>query len=324
MIETLVEALLLLALTLGGGLAALVAWTGSLGLPPLGADLALIAAVAIVAGVVGLPFSYVSTFRIEAQFGFNRTTRALWLADLAKGVAVAAVLGLPLAALVLWLMRAAGPLLVAVGLARVDRVPVPRAGALSDGDRAALQQVLAAARGPGARGDRGAARTLRLREQGALRHGRVAPVEPRQRVLHRVRPREAHRLLRHAARAPRARRNRGRPRARAWPFPAPSRAEANGVVGGARPRLSRASRAARGGAVVLRRTRRSGRDGAAGRRADPVLPRAAGVHVHAGTAVVALLPAPRIRGRCLRRQATRPRPRSCTHSSSSTKTTPPR
>ena len=33
---------------------------------------------------------------------------AVWLADLAKGIAVGAVLGLPLASLVLWLMRSAG------------------------------------------------------------------------------------------------------------------------------------------------------------------------------------------------------------------------
>ena len=106
--ETMVEAVLLLALTLGGGLAALVAWTGSLGLGSLGADLALVVAVALVAGIVGLPFSYVNTFGIEAKFGFNRTTRAVWVADIAKSVAVGAALGLPLAALILWLMRAAG------------------------------------------------------------------------------------------------------------------------------------------------------------------------------------------------------------------------
>ena len=106
--ETAVEVVLLLALTLGGGLAALVAWTGSLGVPSLAADLALVVAVALVAGVVGLPFSYVNTFGIEAKFGFNRTRRAVWIADIAKGVAVSAALGLPLVALILWLMRATG------------------------------------------------------------------------------------------------------------------------------------------------------------------------------------------------------------------------
>jgi STE24 endopeptidase len=108
--ETLVETVLLVALTLGGGLAALVAWTDVLPFGGMGRDLALIVIVAVISGVVGLPFSYVQTFGIEVKFGFNRTTRALWLADLAKGILIGAALGLPLAALVLWLMRAAGPL----------------------------------------------------------------------------------------------------------------------------------------------------------------------------------------------------------------------
>ncbi len=45
---------------------------------------------------------------LEARFGFNRTTLKLWLTDLVKGVAIGAVLGLPLVALALTLMRAAG------------------------------------------------------------------------------------------------------------------------------------------------------------------------------------------------------------------------
>jgi len=77
---------------------------------PLVQDLALIVAVGVISGLVGLPFSYWQTFVIEARFGFNKTTLRLWLADLVKGVAVGAALGLPLAALVLWLMRAAGPM----------------------------------------------------------------------------------------------------------------------------------------------------------------------------------------------------------------------
>src|SRR5512143_2298996 len=107
-VETAAEVLLLGAFTFGGGIAALVAWTGALPLGALWQDLALIVAFAVVSGAVGLPFSYYHTFVIEARFGFNRTTRALWLLDLAKGVLLGAALGLPLAALVLWLMRAAG------------------------------------------------------------------------------------------------------------------------------------------------------------------------------------------------------------------------
>lgn len=109
-VETLAETALLLALTVGGGLAILVEWTGAFSFGWLARDLALIVAVVTLSGVVGLPFSYVQTFVIEEKFGFNRMTRALWIADIAKGVLVGAALGLPLAALVLWLMRAAGPL----------------------------------------------------------------------------------------------------------------------------------------------------------------------------------------------------------------------
>jgi STE24 endopeptidase len=109
-LETLVDAGILVALTLGGVLGAFVAWTGSLTASPLGQDLALIAALSLAGGVIALPFSYWQTFVIEARFGFNRMTLALWLADLVKGALVAAVLGLPLAAVALWLMRAAGPL----------------------------------------------------------------------------------------------------------------------------------------------------------------------------------------------------------------------
>jgi STE24 endopeptidase len=108
-VETLVDAALLVALTLGGGLSALVTATGALDWDPLGQDLALVVALALLTGIVGLPFSWHRTFGLEARFGFNRSTRALWIADLAKGVLIGALLGLPLAALVLWLMRVAGP-----------------------------------------------------------------------------------------------------------------------------------------------------------------------------------------------------------------------
>ena len=108
-VETIVDTAVLLALTFGGGLALLVRWTGGVSARPLWQDLALIVAVAVVSGVIGLPFAWWHTFRVEARFGFNRTTLRLWLADLAKGIVVGAVLGLPIAALALVLMRAAGP-----------------------------------------------------------------------------------------------------------------------------------------------------------------------------------------------------------------------
>jgi STE24 endopeptidase len=50
-----------------------------------------------------LPFRIHSTFVLEAKFGFNRTTPATFMADEIKGLLLAAVLGLPLAAAVLWI-----------------------------------------------------------------------------------------------------------------------------------------------------------------------------------------------------------------------------
>jgi STE24 endopeptidase len=71
-------------------------------------QLALLVSFALIGGLLDLPFELWSTFRIEQRFGFNRTTWKLYLADLVKGVAVGAVIGLPIAALILWLMHAAG------------------------------------------------------------------------------------------------------------------------------------------------------------------------------------------------------------------------
>ena len=71
-------------------------------------QLALLAAFALIGGLLDLPFELYSTFRIEQQFGFNRTSWRLYLADLAKGLLVGSLIGLPLAAGVLWIMGAAG------------------------------------------------------------------------------------------------------------------------------------------------------------------------------------------------------------------------
>ena len=105
-------AAVLLGWTLLGGLDALNGWvTAHAGprLGELGTQLALLAAFGLIAALIDLPWDAWSTFRLEQRHGFNRSTPGLWLADQAKGALVAAMLGLPLAALVLWLMQTAGP-----------------------------------------------------------------------------------------------------------------------------------------------------------------------------------------------------------------------
>lgn len=73
-------------------------------------QLALLAAFGLVSGVLDLPFTLYSTFRIEERFGFNKMTFKLWLADLVKSTLVGLVIGLPIVALILWLMGSAGSL----------------------------------------------------------------------------------------------------------------------------------------------------------------------------------------------------------------------
>ena len=107
------SAAVLLGWTLLGGLDALNSLVLQL-LPPawgsLAYQLALLSGFALVGALLGLPFELYNTFRIEQRFGFNRSSWRLFVADQFKGAAVGALIGLPLAALVLWLMGASGGL----------------------------------------------------------------------------------------------------------------------------------------------------------------------------------------------------------------------
>ena len=74
----------------------------------MGQQLALVAAFALASGLIDLPGSYYQTFVLEQRFGFNKMTPGLWLADLLKGALMGALIGLPILAVILWLMGAAG------------------------------------------------------------------------------------------------------------------------------------------------------------------------------------------------------------------------
>jgi STE24 endopeptidase len=111
LLVTAASAAVVLAWTLLGGLDALNIALREALLPrlgPLGYQLGLLGAFALIAALVDLPFEWWSTFRLEQRFGFNRTTFGLWLADLAKGALLGVLIGAPLAALVLWIMGVAG------------------------------------------------------------------------------------------------------------------------------------------------------------------------------------------------------------------------
>ncbi len=106
LLELALGAAVLLGWTLLGGLQALnhalLSWLGGGMLQ----QLALLAAFALIGGLIDLPGAWYQTFVIEQRYGFNKMTPRLWLADLAKSTLVGAIIGLPIAALILWLMGA--------------------------------------------------------------------------------------------------------------------------------------------------------------------------------------------------------------------------
>ncbi len=109
LLEIALGAAVLLAWTLLGGLDALNQWLLGAVAPRFGAtayQLALLAAFALLSGLIDLPLDLYRTFRVEQSFGFNRMTPGLYVADMLKGALLGALIGLPIAALILWLMGA--------------------------------------------------------------------------------------------------------------------------------------------------------------------------------------------------------------------------
>jgi STE24 endopeptidase len=110
MLALLWDSLILLAWTLGGGLEWLdKAWRGA-DLAPVVTGTAVILSAMAIGTLLDLPFGIYHTFVVEERFGFNRSTPVLFLTDLLKQALLLVVIGAPLVALALWIMRATGAL----------------------------------------------------------------------------------------------------------------------------------------------------------------------------------------------------------------------
>jgi STE24 endopeptidase len=108
MTQAVVNAAILLMITLGGGIEAIDSYVAGFGFGAVLHGVAVIATTALALMLCGLPFDAWDTFVIEARFGFNRTTPALFVVDLLKGIAISAALLLPLLAAMLWAIPGLG------------------------------------------------------------------------------------------------------------------------------------------------------------------------------------------------------------------------
>jgi STE24 endopeptidase len=109
LVEAVVQALLILALTLGGGLQWLDdTWHNIITNHDIIRGALVICSAMLLSAVIDLPFEYYKTFTVDEKFGFNKMTKAMFVSDLVKHGLVGLALGLPILFVALWLMQGAG------------------------------------------------------------------------------------------------------------------------------------------------------------------------------------------------------------------------
>ena len=107
--ETLIQAILLAFLTLGGGLQWIDdIWRNIMPTQQIIRGALVICSAMLVSSLIDLPFDYYKTFVVDEKFGFNKMTRTLFFTDLIKQSLVGLALGAPVLFVALWLMQSAG------------------------------------------------------------------------------------------------------------------------------------------------------------------------------------------------------------------------
>ena len=110
LLELVIGAALLLAWTLLGGLDLLNAFLLRVVGQGMTQQLCLLVTFTLIGGLLELPLAWYQTFVIEERFGFNKMDLRMWVGDLLKSSLIGALIGVPVAALILWLMGTAGTL----------------------------------------------------------------------------------------------------------------------------------------------------------------------------------------------------------------------
>ncbi len=102
------QVILVTAFILTGGFNLADHWARSLGYNPIVTGIIYIFGLALLAGLLNLPFQIYDTFGIEEKYGFNRTTAKTFAVDILKSLLLLLLLGTPILWLTLWFFREVG------------------------------------------------------------------------------------------------------------------------------------------------------------------------------------------------------------------------
>jgi STE24 endopeptidase len=109
-IDSVIGIIFLLLLTLGGGISMAFNYWSTFDLSPMLADLAAVATIFLVMTLFEIPTSLYSTFVIEEKFGFNKSNLAQFFKDQGISLALVMIIGMPILALLIWVMDSIGSL----------------------------------------------------------------------------------------------------------------------------------------------------------------------------------------------------------------------
>ena len=195
MLHTLLDALVLLAFTLAGGLRTLDNfWSNQFG-PGVLSGLALIVSVIILAALIDLPFTLYRIFVTEARFGFNKMTLRLFIKDSLKQALLGAAVGIPIVLVTLWMMQRLGEgwwlyawlAWMAFNLFLLAVYPTwiaPLFNKFTPLNNTELKERIEKL-----------LETMRFQVLRVVRDGRLTALQPRQRLLHRIRQDQTHRFF---------------------------------------------------------------------------------------------------------------------------------
>ncbi len=110
LIQSTIQIIVTAAFILCGGFNLVDQWVRTLHYGPIVTGIIYIFSLALLAGLLNLPFQIYDIFVIEEKYGFNRTSAKTFILDIFKSLMLLFLLGTPVLAVTLWFFREVGPL----------------------------------------------------------------------------------------------------------------------------------------------------------------------------------------------------------------------